>query len=69
MLNCFHYDRGYAVECWVSRKFKAKMGVSVKENILPFSLLCRLRSRKSSNENYSYSLVIVLLYPKIQSQT
>ena len=31
MLNCFHYDRGYAVESWVSRKFNAKMGASVKE--------------------------------------
>ena len=56
MLNCFHYDRGYAVESWVSRKFNAKMGASAKENILPFSLLCRLRSRKSSNDNYSYTL-------------
>ena len=58
MLNCFHYDRGYAVESWVSRKFNAKMGASAKENILPFSLLCRLRRRKSSNDNYSYSLIV-----------
>ena len=38
MLNCFHYDRGYAVDSRVSRKFNTKMGASVKENILPFSL-------------------------------
>ena len=38
MLNCFHYDRGYAVESWVSSNFNAKMEASVKENILPFSL-------------------------------
>ena len=31
MLNCFHYDRGYAVESWVSRKFNANMEASVKE--------------------------------------
>ena len=58
MLNCFHYDRGHAVESWVSRKFNAKMGASVKEDILPFPLLCRLRSRKSSNDNYSYRLIV-----------
>ena len=58
MLNCFHDDRGYAVESWVSRKFNAKTGASVKENTLSFSLLCRLRSRKSSNDNYSYSLIV-----------
>ena len=34
------------------------MGASVKENTLPFSLLCRLRSRKSSNDNYSFSLIV-----------
>ena len=55
MLNCFHHDRGHAVESWVSRKFNTKMGASVKENIVPFSLLSRLRSRKSSNDNYSYT--------------
>ena len=38
MLNCFHYDRGYAVESWVSSKFNVKREASVKENILPFSL-------------------------------
>ena len=42
----------------VSRKFNAKMGASVKENIVSCSLLCRLRSRKSSNDNYSYSLIV-----------